>query len=219
MPAALAELGVDVPVALRERTLVMLTPEALYAPTGGPGSLLAQALAAGFTGVRMAAEAAAALSVLSPEGYAALEDDFERITATGPASVLCQYSRAGATGAQLDLAIARHPRGVRERQLAVSSGEGVLELDGEVDVDNAEILAAAVGMASCAADSGTVRVDLGRLSFLDVGGVRGLVQASQPFRDSGGKLLLLAPQPVVGRLLSLLDVDRCGGVEVRGGTS
>jgi anti-anti-sigma factor len=59
-----------------------------------------------------------------------------------------------------------------------------------------------------------VRVDLRRVSFLSAGGCRALAVGTQQFRDRGGRVLLVAPQPVVERVLRLYGMEALTHVEL-----
>jgi anti-anti-sigma factor len=216
--AVLAEHGVPAKAAVHDGALRLLAVEAFY-PPGAQARLADEAVDAGFTGYRMAAEAATALSVMPPEGYAEFEHALEDLTHTRRVAAMCQYDRVRTRGQRLDRALAVHPEAVREVQLTVRCAPGWLTLEGEADRDNADVLAAVVRLAGRTAPDATVRVDLRGLSFLDVGGLRALAAASRPFRDAGNALLLLDPPPGVARVLSLLGVEALAGVRVLGGMS
>lgn len=51
-------------------------------------------------------------------------------------------------------------------------------------------------------------VDVSRLSFIDVACVRVLVGVCGAVEDAGGTLVLVAPQPVVARMLKLCRADQ-----------
>ena len=51
-------------------------------------------------------------------------------------------------------------------------------------------------------------VDVSRLSFIDVACVRVLVGVCEAAKDAGGTLALVAPQPIVGRMLELCRADQ-----------
>jgi anti-anti-sigma regulatory factor len=92
---------------------------------------------------------------------------------------------------------AGHP-GEREQQrhvVATSRGP-VLELAGEVDRANAELVAALVHRTAEAYD-GVVPVALDRLAFGDIGAVRAMRDGSRPLRERGGRLRLVHPRPVL----------------------
>lgn len=215
--AVLAAQGVDVEAASADGHFVLLSLHDFYAPVGGHGGLVDRALSAGFSGARLSAEAAAALSLMDQVTYAGLEHAMDAMTRTRPVSAMCQYDRAGTTGERLDHVVAMHPVGLRERQLSSSSDSGCVALTGEVDHDNDEVLAALLRVGTRACADGTLRVDLSGITFMDVAACRALTTGTQRFRAAGGELLLLGPRPGVQRLLALLGVDRLDGVQVVGG--
>jgi anti-anti-sigma factor len=51
-------------------------------------------------------------------------------------------------------------------------------------------------------------VDLSRLSFIDVACVRVLARGCGAVGDAGGTLVLVAPQPIVARMLELCRADQ-----------
>jgi anti-anti-sigma regulatory factor len=62
--------------------------------------------------------------------------------------------------------------------------------------------------------SETFRLDLSRLAFLGGGGCRAIVSGTARFRDAGGYVLLVLPQPIVERVLRLLGCDQLRGLEI-----
>jgi anti-sigma B factor antagonist len=80
-------------------------------------------------------------------------------------------------------------------------GQIVVALSGELDVVDAEPVAAALRIA---ADRDRVIIaDLARLTFLDASGVAALARARRQIRHTGGDLLLAAPQWQVRRVLEV----------------
>jgi anti-sigma B factor antagonist len=80
-------------------------------------------------------------------------------------------------------------------------GRVVVALRGELDVVDAEPVAAALTVA---ADRDRVIVaDLARLTFIDASGVAALARARRQVRHTGGDLLLAAPQWQVRRVLEV----------------
>jgi anti-sigma B factor antagonist len=80
-------------------------------------------------------------------------------------------------------------------------GQIVVALRGELDVVDAEPVAAALTIA---ADRDRVIIaDLARLTFLDASGVAALARARWHVRHTGGDLLLAAPQWQVRRVLEV----------------
>jgi anti-sigma B factor antagonist len=80
-------------------------------------------------------------------------------------------------------------------------GQVVVVLRGELDVMDAEAVAAAL---TAVADRGkVVVVDLAGLAFIDASGMAALVRARRHARHTGGDLVLAAPQRQVRRVLAL----------------
>ena len=55
-------------------------------------------------------------------------------------------------------------------------------------------------------------MDLSRLCFIDASCVQELWSASRQLQRNGGLLKLVAPQPLVARVLALCEADRVIGV-------
>jgi anti-sigma B factor antagonist len=88
----------------------------------------------------------------------------------------------------------------------------VLCVSGEVDVLTSPRLAAAVA-DTLEGGQPDVVIDLARVEFIDVTGIRVLENAAGQARDAGGSLALRSPSRVVRRMLDLLDLDRALLVE------
>lgn len=80
-------------------------------------------------------------------------------------------------------------------------GQVVVALRGELDVMDAEAVAAALTAAADRAN--VVVVDLAGLTFIDASGIAALVRARRHARHRGGALVLAAPQRQVRRVLAL----------------
>lgn len=209
--------GVDVAEAMRDGRLEIL-PLAEFYPPEGQDRVIDRALAEGFQAVRMSAEATAALTVLPPEKYLDIERNMDRLCRTRPVSAMCQYARPDSTGTRLRDSITVHITGVRESQLRTHSlGDG-LALSGEVDLSNADVFAEVL-RAAVRTGSDVLWLDLATLHFVDAAACRQLVEATADFRDSGGRVLLVAAQPGVKRTMRLLGVHELPGVTIVGGRS
>jgi anti-anti-sigma factor len=209
----LAERGVDVTAATDEGRLMVLPPQEFYTSAGYDG-LVEDALADGFCGARISAEDHTALTILSESELAHREHGLDQLCDVKPVSAMCQYARCRTSGGWLREIVAAH---ARVWQSGLRSDEHVrgTALTGEIDVANADIFAAALHAVTTSYDR-MVWLDLGGLRFLDVAACRVLATVTQDFREGGGCVLLVAPQPSVERILRLLDVDRLEGVEVVG---
>jgi anti-sigma B factor antagonist len=83
-----------------------------------------------------------------------------------------------------------------------SGGHVVIALHGELDLVDAPVVAAALGVA--AAHEPRIIVDLAGLEFIDASGVAALSRGRQHARDAGGDLLLAAPRRQVRRVLAII---------------
>ena len=218
--AVLARQGIDVQAATAQGRLLVLPLAAVYgARPDEQVARVERALAEGYRGVRTSGQASAAPSGAPEELYPSLARSLELLCRTHPMSALCQYDRAMTVGAGLEQAAAAHGGGIREAQLhtaRTSDATGSqLSLAGEVDWSNELVLLSAVEAAVSTA-SEMLWLDLRRVAFLSVGGCRALVAGTQPFRDQGGQLLLVAPQPIAERVLRLSGLDALLNVEIVG---
>lgn len=208
-----ADAGVDGAPQPRAQQVVWLPPAQFYPPQGQE-RLIAQALAEGFSCVRMSARASTALSIMSESGYLAAEQAMDRHCREGSMSALCAYHRPAPTEPLRDT-LATHSGGVRAVGLNSScEGTGV-RLCGEVDLVTSDVLAAAlVAAVATAADPHQLVLDLSRLDFIDVAGSRTLLRETADFRAAGGLLVLDRIQRPVARALRLMDLDRAPGVQL-----
>jgi len=101
--------------------------------------------------------------------------------------------------AEIDLLI--EPRG------EAGSERAVLEVAGDIDLFTAPQLRHAVNELIDAGSRKLV-VDLTKVGFLDSTGLGVLVGALKRLRDSGGDLVLAAPQRPVRRVLSVTGLDK-----------
>jgi anti-sigma B factor antagonist len=82
----------------------------------------------------------------------------------------------------------------------------VLCVSGDVDLLTSPRLASAVAGALTGRNQHVV-IDLARVEFIDVTGVRVLMDAASRARQAGGDLLLRSPSRAARRTLELLHVD------------
>jgi anti-sigma B factor antagonist len=78
----------------------------------------------------------------------------------------------------------------------------VIALHGELDLADAPVVAAALGVV--AAHAPRIILDLAGLEFIDASGVAALSRGREHARDAGGDLLLAAPQRQVRVILAIL---------------
>ncbi len=208
----LAEQQVVVDAAAARGQLQILRADHDLYSTDGLVNQVDQALAQGYRGVRLSAEAPTAREVLSGTAHQDLERATNLLCRTRPMSVLCQYSADLAREA-LPQVSAMHADGVRETLLHTARLPGGIAVRGEVDVSNHDVLRCAVEAATFGAADSLV-VDLSQLEFLDVSGVRALLGATKSYRQGGGRVRLRRPQDLVNRVLDLCRVDQAGGLRV-----
>jgi anti-sigma B factor antagonist len=82
-----------------------------------------------------------------------------------------------------------------------------LAVSGELDMATAPQLAAAIAKEE-RADGTMPELDLSRLAFMDVAGMRVLLDAARRAKRAGGRLTVFNPQPAIRRLFALTAVDR-----------
>ncbi|HEU5384554.1 MAG TPA: STAS domain-containing protein [Streptosporangiaceae bacterium] len=92
---------------------------------------------------------------------------------------------------------------------SVSAGESgpVITLSGEVDLST---IAELRDLITAQLAGGTVHltIDVSGMSFADSASMRVLMLAAMTLRKRGGGLVLLRPQPVLARLLEIMDADQ-----------
>lgn len=207
--------GVDVAEATRDGRLEILALADFYPPEGQE-RIIDRALAEGFPAVRMSAEASAALAVLSPKEYLDLERNMDRLSRARPVSAMCQYARAGSIGIQLRDAVSVHLTGVRESHFRSHPLDDGVALSGELDLSNADVFAELIQAAAGTANE-VLWLDLATLRFVDAAACRCLAEATEDFRDSGGRVLLVGAQHGVERTMRLLGLHELTGVTMVGG--
>jgi anti-sigma B factor antagonist len=96
------------------------------------------------------------------------------------------------------------------RRIDTAAGS-VLTLTGELDLVTADRARDALGAAQ--RDSRTVVCDLGDVFFVDLSGLRVLLDAAAHATRSGGRLIVTRCPPIVPRMLRLLKLE--AGLEIR----
>lgn len=94
---------------------------------------------------------------------------------------------------------------------AVSGDVGTVEVEGEVDVSNADTLRE--GVLGLIADDAvqTVEVDLAGVPYIDSTGIGVLVGAAHRAEEAGKALRVLRAQDNVSRIFGMLGVDEIIG--------
>jgi anti-anti-sigma factor len=203
--------GLDVDAATAEG-LLQVVPLPEFYPSGFR-PMAERALADGFPAVRISAEAGVVLTLLSEQAYADVENALDELCHTHPVSALCQYDAAPVP----HRATSVHARGIRGRQLQTGRSDEGLILGGEIDHFDGALLTEVL-RATTSERVGPFHLDLSRVTFLGSAGVRALLDGTEQFRDQGGRVLLLAPQPIVGRVLAILGIDQFPNLELTGRT-
>ena len=89
--------------------------------------------------------------------------------------------------------------------LLVCDDNALIALHGEIDVSNRTQLTAP--LATAVRDRVNVVIDLSEVAFMDIGGVRLIVDAEKELALAGRHLLGVHPQPAVWRVFTLLGAD------------
>jgi anti-sigma B factor antagonist len=85
-------------------------------------------------------------------------------------------------------------------------GRPLVRVRGEVDMANADLVGAQIRAAG--SPTGAITLDLSRVEFFDSSGLRMLQQLSDDVEREGGRLTVVtAPESIVGRLLTLTNMD------------
>ena len=187
----LASWGLDATTLLRDGRVVLLSPEQALLVDGDwdvatrmalHEAFVRESVGAGFSAVRMGADAGAAMAFIPGlDALARYEDGMETLTLRLPVSVLCLYERR-AFGQALGAVALAHPRGIGDRQMQIVAKPGHVTLVGEVDLSNTELMASALREAVTL--DGRLVVDLAGVSFIDLGGTTQLIDLA---RRLGGR--------------------------------
>lgn len=209
--AVLREHGIDGEAAVAEQRLQVVPVPDFY--PSGYRSMVDSALSDGFGAVRISTEAKAVLNRLDVDTYARIERDVDRLSRTHSVSALCQCDDTSIPEGWLPQTIALHSGGMRSWQLHTTGDGAGVSLAGEINASNDALLAKVLSAATSGSDE-TLRLDLSRVPFLSVSGARAVMRGTQQFRDRGGHVLVLSPQPMVRRVLLAMGFDRLSHVEM-----
>ncbi|WP_219415912.1 MEDS domain-containing protein [Pseudonocardia nigra] len=170
-------------------------------------ALTEEALADGFTGLRVAADATPL--VRDPDrldAFARYEHLVDRYMVTAPFSAMCAYDRT-ALGPEVVAQVAcMHPSagaGVTPFRL-YASGHAAAALDGELDIHTRDRFASALERAALAPSGGELVLDATGLTFVDHRTVLALAELA---RRLGATVVLRTALGTVRRLVTLLDVE------------
>ncbi|MGA6168256.1 MEDS domain-containing protein [Amycolatopsis magusensis] len=165
-----------------------------------------EALAAGYTGLRVAAEATPLVRTPAQlHAFARYEHLIDQYMAGHPFSAMCAYD-VGQLGEDVVEQLAcLHPntnQGTVGFRLHASPGAAFsASLKGELDLSTEELLSTALDRAELPLRGGELVLDVGGLDFIDH---RSLLQLAEHARRRAAGLVLHAPRPGLTRLTTLL---------------
>lgn len=160
------------------------------------------ALAAGFSGLRVAAEATSMVrGDEALDAFCRYEHLVDRYMAGRPFAAMCAYNRNELPESAIGQLACLHPAGAGGspfRLYAVPHAR--VALDGELDLDSRETFARALDRADLRADGGPVVVDASSLDFIDHHALFALSRAAD------GDVVLRTRRPGPARLAGLVGV-------------
>jgi hypothetical protein len=164
------------------------------------------ALAAGFTGLRVAADVTSLVgTVVQRQAFARYEFRINQYMLAAPMRAACGYDRAALDETAIAELACLHPRsnaGVPFRLLGAPPGDDRLLLDGELDADAETVFAAAL---QCTERSGEFVVDGDDLRFVDH---RSLLQLQWYAEQQAATAVLRTRVSSARRLAGLLELSR-----------
>lgn len=179
-----------------------------------------QALEEGFSGLRVAGEAASVVRHPAVNGaWAGFELRADLMAARLPFVGLCGYDLRDCDGIDLEVVKAVHTREIHDGsseapmfRLHATPG-GALTLEGEVDLTCASTVAEL--LRSTQADIDELRVDVSRLAFIDVAGMRELALTAAA---ASGRAVsrICGASPMFRKMWALLELDKLDGVQLNG---
>jgi len=202
------------------RLLVMSTADA-YFPDGvfdadvriGEYAQLVEAsVQGGFSGLRVAADATPLLQgVVAASDWLAYELRADVLSTRLPFSALCAYDRERSDPETLELLESVHGDSLCARDepagpFRLRARDGALALEGEVDLTCAEAVRDLLVAASVDLDAPVL--DVSGLGFIDVTGIRALLDAAGCLRHLGGPVTVTGASPSFRRIWeALVDED------------
>lgn len=207
LAVSLARHGVDAAGAAQDGRIEVLAP-AQFSDADDYEQRVEQSLRDGHDGVRSFGGPHVAAAVLDAEAFAEFERLLGRLWDRRGASALCCYPRAQL--GSLGEAVRRHSAGWRHGLLHVHHREpGLLQVHGEIDAANDELLGTALAVAADRVGSGAhgrgrlLVVDCTGLGYTSVAVWRGAVAATEAFRAEGGLIVLAGLHPIALRVLRM----------------
>jgi hypothetical protein len=168
-----------------------------------------EAIAAGFTGLRVVADATPLVRTPAQlDAFARYEYRVDRYMRDHPFAAMCAYHRAelGAdVVAQLACLHAESNAAVPFRLHACPPADGCASLAGELDLSAEELLTATLERADLTPAGDEVVLEAHGLTFADH---RSLVRLSEYADDHDTTVVLRGAAPATGRLAALLDLPR-----------
>ncbi|HLE99182.1 MAG TPA: MEDS domain-containing protein [Gaiellaceae bacterium] len=224
----LASAGLPVRKLLRDGRLVAFSTEDAYLPDGtfdadarlaAYCALIEGALADGFSGVRVAADATAVLAEPGLDtAWSSYELRADLLATRLPFSALCAYDRHACAADRLELVHAVHSRSLGNGhapgspfRLHALDHERLL-LAGELDFRHAEVLRSL--LTASAPDLPRLRLDVSRLSFVDAAGMSALAKALTHACERLSSVSIEGASERFCRIWSLLGFDTAIEVEL-----
>ncbi|WP_189196442.1 MEDS domain-containing protein [Micromonospora fulviviridis] len=202
--------------ALRRRALRLLPVEHAYRhdeivdpqkQVRAYATATTDALAAGYTGLRVFAEATALVrSVAQRDAFTRYEHLIDRWMRHHPMSAVCAYDRRELSEAAIAELACMHPETNTDVlfRLHAGGGEAVVQLAGELDPSNHRLFAAALHRADPRPVDGRLVLDATGLRFVDH---RSLLHLGEHARRHDATVVLRTSRSAAARLVELLDLD------------
>jgi anti-anti-sigma factor len=172
-------------------------------PVSTAVNLMRRALDDGFHGLSIIVWVDRLTAATSATVQANVETTLTHVCRRHPVSALCLYDRGDERTGQLSEVVDRHPDGLHDQYLTVRRADHTLQLFGEIDMANLDVLTAALKAATHPGDH-TVRIDLSGTRFLSAAAIAVLAQDTETFRAAGGMVEINNPTSHVSRVLRLL---------------
>lgn len=229
VPEFLQSGGIAAGDAVNQGHLVVLRTDDAYLPGGSfdPEAMVARfhqlidaARDEGYAGFRLAAEMTWMLRAgLDAEAIACYETTATTVFSSRPGVAMCHYDRRRFPAEMVAAAEAAHPQVAIADPLYADALLTVtpvydpvgLQVAGDIDLSNTTAWQSA--LAAVADRAGEVRVDLARLGFIDVQGVRALARTAVGMAD-GHRLIVDAAPPELLRILQLSGWDRISSLVI-----
>jgi anti-anti-sigma regulatory factor len=168
-----------------------------------------EALAAGYAGLRVVADATSlARTSAQLDAFARYEHLIDRYIRTRPMSALCAYDRLELGDRAVAQLACMHSEnnaeGVLFRLYACDPGDGCAALAGELDMSNHELFATALDRADLRPVDGELVVQATHLRFIDH---RALIHLRDYARRRGATAVLRTSRSAAARIVELLNLS------------